>query len=254
MEQTIKHGIRHLAMTGIVVLAMVLSSCGREKQKFIFASPQEALTTCHKELSKLRPQKKAGIDRLADITNAWLELQDSTLSCFMRDSVTRTDTEIAADFFAVADSFRTEITRLALAEKRSMPDIVKLKVATANGRARIMASADYKTACEFYDRLDAVPLLNDMDKTLHEYEKLLTTGKPFKKERELYDFISKEDRCFRSLLVFLKDIPQERLQTITDKTSDLFDSLYNTNAADPDNAVSERVMLYLTMRFNRRII
>ncbi len=254
MKQTLKHRIRLFAMMGVVTLTTVLSSCGSKEQKFIFNSPQEALTTCHKELSKLKPLKTADIGRLADITNAWLELQDSTLSCFMRDSITRADTEIAADFFAVADSFRTEITRLALAEKRTMPDIVKLKVATANGRAKMMASADYKTASEFYEKLDAEPLFKDVNKTLYEYEKLLTTAKPFKKEKELYDFIRNEDKCFRSLLVFLKDIPQERLQMITNKTSDLFDTLYSTTTADPQNAVSERVMLYLTMRFNRRII
>ena len=254
MKQTLKHRIRLFAMMGVVTLTTVLSSCGSKEQKFIFNSPQEALTTCHKELSKLKPLKTADIGRLADITNAWLELQDSTLSCFMRDSITRADTEIAADFFAVADSSRTEITRLALAEKRTMPDIVKLKVATANGRAKMMASADYKTASEFYEKLDAEPLFKDVNKTLYEYEKLLTTAKPFKKEKELYDFIRNEDKCFRSLLVFLKDIPQERLQIITNKTSDLFDTLYSTTTADPQNAVSERVMLYLTMRFNRRIM
>ncbi|MBQ9570529.1 MAG: hypothetical protein IJR30_04055 [Prevotella sp.] len=254
MKQTITHRIQHFALMGVAVLTMVLSSCGSKEQKFIFNAPQDALTTCHKELSKLKPLKTADINRLADITNTWLELQDSTLSCFMRDSIARTDTEIAADFFAVADSFRTEITRLALAEKRTMPDIVKLKVATSNGRAKMMASQDYKTASEFYDKLDAEPLFSDVNKTLVEYEKLLTTAKPFKKEKELYDFIRHEDKCFRSLLVFLKDIPQQRLQIITDKTSDLFDNLYNTTTAGTDNAVSERVMLYLTMRFNRRII
>lgn len=254
MKQTITHRIQRFAIMGAVVMTMVLSSCGSKEQKFIFNSPQEALTTCHKELSKLKPLKTADINRLADITNAWLELQDSTLSCFMRDSITQTDTEITADFFAVADSFRTEITRLALAEKRILPDIVKLKVLTSNGRAKMAASADYKTASDFYDKLDAEPLFKDMNKTLYEYEKLLTTTKPFKKEKELYDFIRSEDRCFRSLLIFLKDIPQERLQIITDKTSDLFDSLYDTTTADPSDAVSERVMIYLTMRFNRRII
>ena len=254
MKQKITHQIQHFALMGVAVLTMVLSSCGSEEKKFIFYTPQDALTTCHKELSKLRPLKTANINRFAEITNAWLELQDSTLSCIMRDSTARTDTEIAADFFAVTDSFRTQTTRLALSEKRTMPEIVKLKVVTANGRTKMIASTDYKTASEFYEQLDAEQLFTDMNKTLYEYEKLLTTVKPFKKENELYDFIRNEDRCFRSLLVFLKDIPQERLQIITDKTSDLFESLYNTTTANPGNAVSERVMLFLTMRFNRRII
>ena len=135
-----------------------------------------------------------------------------------------------------------------------MPEIVKLKVATANGRKENMKSKDYKTACDFYAAMDKAPLFPTLEQTLSEYEKLLTTADPFKKEGQLHNFIQKEDQCFRSLLVFLKDTPQSKLQHITDKTSSLFDALYRNTAADLDNEVNERVMMYLTMRFNRRII
>ena len=250
MKHLTKHLIQQFAIIGIAMLTTVLFSCGKSKQKFVFNSPQEALIACHTELSKLRPIKTADIEKLSEITNNWLELQDSALTCFMRDTTARTNMDIAEDFFAVTDSFRTEIMRLALSEKRTMQDIVKLKVKTANGREKIIASNDYKTACEFYQSLDARPLIGNVNKTIQEYEKLLTTVKPFKKEKDLYDFISDEDRCFRSLLMNLKDIPQSRLQIITDETAKIFDNLYSQK----NNGINERVMLYLTMRFNRRII
>ncbi|MBQ9362408.1 MAG: hypothetical protein IJT97_03195, partial [Bacteroidaceae bacterium] len=248
------HRFQHLALMGMVVLTATLTACSKKETNFFFDTPQEALKVCHTELSKVKPLKTANIDKLASITAIWLELQDSTLSCFMRDSTVKADTEIAADFFEVADSFRTEITRLALSEKRTMPEIVKLKVATASGRKENMKSKDYKTACDFYTAMDKVPLFQTLEQTLSEYEKLLTNADPFKKEGQLHNFIQKEDQCFRSLLVFLKDTPQSRLQHITDKTSSLFDALYRNTAADLDNEVNERVMMYLTMRFNRRII
>ena len=254
MEQTIKHGIRHISLMVIAMMVTTFSSCSEKGSRFNFKNPQEALTACHQELSKVKPLKEAKMDKLIEITSTWLELQDSTFSCFMRDSTVKADTKIASDFFAVADTFRTEITRLAFSEKRTLPDIVKLKVNTAKDRKRILASEDFKKACEFYSKADDAPLYGSLNETLSEYEKLLTNANPFKKEKQLYDFIQREDRCFRSLLVFLKDTPQSKLQNITDKTSEIFDRLYRNTTADLENKVNERVLLYLTMRFNRRII
>ena len=254
MKQTITHRFQQCFTIVMIGMVFLLTACGSKENKFVFNTPQEALNACHQELSKFRAVKSADIDKLSALTNIWLELQDSTLSCFMRDSTVKANSVIATEFFEVADSFRTEITRLALGEKRNLQDIVKLKVATADGRAKILASEDFKQAEEFFSQMDAEKLYSDLPTTLKEYEKLLTATNPFKKEQELRDFLQKEDRCFRSLLVFLKDTSQEKLQTITNKTAQLFDNLYKNTTAAPENKVNERVMLYLTMRFNRRII
>ena len=254
MKQTITHRFQHFALMGIVALAMLQTACGSKEKTFVFHTPQEALTACHKELSKVKELQNADMDKLTDITNTWLVLEDSTISLFMRDSTITPDTEIAVDYFAVTDSFRTEITRLALAQKRTLSEIVRFKVETSNDRKKIVQSENYKTASEFYKKMDAITPYPDLGSTLSEYEKLLTGTNPFQKEGELHEFIQKEDRCFRSLLVFLKETPQDRLQEITNKTSALFDNLYKNTAADLDNEVNERVMLYLTMRFNRRIL
>jgi len=254
MRQSISHRFQQYIAIALMGVALLLTACSSKQEKFVFNTPQEALTACHKELSELRAVKSADIDKLSALTNNWLELQDSTLSCFMRDSTVKANSIIATGFFEVADSFRIEITRLALGEKRSLQDIVKLKVATADGRKKILASDDFKMAVAFFTQMDQEKLYPDLTTTLTEYEQLLTATNPFKKEQELRDFLQKEDRCFRSLLVFLKDTPQEKLQNITDKTAELFDNLYKNATAAPENKVNERVLLYLTMRFNRRII
>lgn len=228
-------------------------ACGNQNKTYVFQTPQEALKTCHKELSKVKAIKKTNISRLANVTANWLALQDSVMNCIMRDSTAQNDIEVSADFFAVSDSFRTEITRLALADKRNMKDVIQLKVATATERKRIISSKDFRAAVEFYAQMDNIPSYPDVKTTLVEYEKLLTNTTPFKKEQELHQFIQQEDRCFRSLLGFLKDVPQEKLQYITDETSRLFDTLYSNSMAG-ENKVDERVMIYLNMRFNRRII
>ena len=254
MQHLITQRIQQFVIIGMTACILLLTGCSSNEKRFVFKTPQEALNACHKELSKYRKVKTADIKKLASLTNTWLELQDSTLSCLMRDSTINASSVFAVDFFAVADSFRTEISRLALGEKRSLQDIVMLKIATAEGREKTIASEDFKKAVQFFSDMDSEKLYPDVNTTLSEYEKLLVTTTSFKKEKDLRDFLQKEDKCFRSLLVFLKDIPQEKLQGITNKTSELFDNLYKNTTADSQNKVNERVMLYLTMRFNRRII
>lgn len=254
MKQRNLHSIKHHAFIIMTALIFVVTACDNNINKYSFESPKEALRTCHIELSKIKNIKNADIKQLATITENWLLLQDSSLSCFMRDSTVLNSIEISADFFAVSDSFRTEITRLALADCRTMRDIIELKVMTAHDRPKLISSKTYKDAVAFYERMDDAELYKDMNSTIFEYEKLLANADPFKKEQQLHQFIKQEDRCFRSLLTFLMDVPQERLQTITNLTSNLFDELYKNTMADLDNEVNERVMIYLTMRFNRRII
>ncbi len=253
MMQTIRHNIQHLIFMAIIVLAIALTACN-SKSKFNFQSTDEAITACRQELSKITPLEKADINLLVAITNNWVELRDSTMMCFVRDSVTQNDTNAVTQFVAVTDSFRTEITRLAMATPRTMADIVQLKVETAEGRKELQKSEDYKKACKFYEQMDDTPLYPTLKITLLAYDKLLKDANPFRKEGEMLDFIQKEDKCFRSLLTFLRYVPDGKLQDITDKTAALFDNLQQTAATRQSGEVGERVMMYLTMRFNRRII
>lgn len=253
MKQTIGHNIQHLVFMAITGLTIALTACN-SKSKFNFQTTDEAITACRQELSKITPLKQADISLLVAITNNWMELRDSTMMCFVRDSVTQTDTETVKQFVAVADSFRTEITRLATATPRTMADIVQLKVETAEGRNQLQKSKDYKKACKFYGQMDGTELYPTLKITLLAYDKLLKEADPFQKEGEMLDFIRKEDKCFRSLLTFLRYVPDGKLQEITDRTATLFDNLQQTTAARQGGEAGERVRMYLTMRFNRRII
>ena len=112
-----------------------LTACNSKKQKFEFDHAQEAIAACHQELATVKDQKDATIDELVARINIWQELQDSTLTLMVRDSTLQNDARLASEFFAVTDSFRMVITRLALAKQRSMADVVKLKVGTSASRA-----------------------------------------------------------------------------------------------------------------------
>ena len=253
MKQRILHLI---AVIGIVFFSTMNTSCSGDKKSFSFSSSEEAITACGQYLSKIKPLKEINTDKLISITSEWVILQDSALTCFMRDTTTQYNMELATSFYNITDSVKKELTRLSLSPQRSIPDILRLKLATAADKDKIQKSKDFQKASDFYEKLDKVSLYNDLKTTLSQYEKLLTEVEknPLRKEQDLYRFIKEEDRCFRSLLVFLKDCPSEELTEISEKTSEIFDQLYSNASSGADSPISDRVMLYVSMRFNRRVI
>ena len=127
-----------------------LTACNSKKQKFEFDHAQEAIAACHQELATVKDQKDATIDELVARINTWQELQDSTLTLMVRDSTLQNDARLASEFFAVTDSFRMVITRLALAKQRSMADVVKLKVGTSASRKAMLTSDEFRSARQYY--------------------------------------------------------------------------------------------------------
>ena len=150
MKQRILHNARHIIYIYVVVMAATFTGCSNNKQPFVFNTPQEAVVACHEELAKVKMMNSANIDELAQVINTWTELQDSTMSIMMRDSTMTVHNDLANEFFVVADSFRMEITDLALAQKRSMGDVMKLKVATSSNRKAALASEEFKSVRQYY--------------------------------------------------------------------------------------------------------
>ena len=242
-----KNSLFHNLLPVAMIVMVILSSCSSRKTEFKFKNAEEAVKACRKELSEIRKLKEPSIEEVTEMVARWVVLQDTTFSMIMRDSTIDYNSRIAIDFFIVADSVRDEVVRAALEKKRSMKDIWYLKVNTARDREKTQKSEDYKLALVFFDDVDKQTLFPDLQTTMKEYENILKETASFKKEREMRDFIKKEDRCFRSLM-------QDELDFITRETSKLFDNLYKTAAITPENEVNNRIMIYLSMRFNRRVV
>lgn len=236
------------------VLMAVMTACSSDSNVFEFENAKDAVTACRKELSKIRLIKNASMDELSRITSRWIALQDTTFAVLSRDTTIDANSDIAEVFFVVADSVRGEITRLALAEKRTMEDVVYFKIHTAHDREKIRQSKDYEAAKKFYAALDDVPIYKNKAEAVKTYKQLLKQHKHFKKEGELMQFIKEEDRCFRSVMVYLPQVTQEDLAELTDETARLFQQLYQSTQINAETPINGRVMLYISMRFNRRII
>ena len=218
-----------------------------------FKNSTEAIEACKAKLTELQSYKDADIEKVADLTSQWQELQDSSYSVFSKDSTINLKSPIAMAYFVISDSIRTELTRLAFSQQRSLQDVMYLKLNTASDREKIQKSDTYKKASEFYEKLDKEKTIKGLERILGDYNKLLNKTRTFEKEAQLLSFIQREDRCFRSLMEHLSNVPMREMQRLTQETSGLFNRLYDSVGKKSDE-INDRTMLYLTMRFNRRIM
>ena len=226
------------------------TSCDRHPS---FATSQEALEGCKEQLATLKEKKEVSIEELSKLTSSWLEVQDSAYSVFGKDSSLSLKSPMAVAYFLVSDSIRGEISRLAFSQPRSLRDVMYLKQHTAMQREKLQKDAIYQDAVKFYEKLDGYPLYPDLASTLSAYSKLLSSAKGFQQGDELMKFIAMEDKCFRSLMKYLSSVDTEQLRKLTVATTQVFDGLYSS-VGNLTNDVNDRTMLYLSMRFNRRII
>ncbi len=238
----------------ILTANISLTACSDEKKQYVFENTEQAVNACQQELSRIRNMKNLPIEKLAAVTQNWITLQDSSFATLVRDTTVKYNSNISEYYFSISDSIREEITRLALEKKRSMSDVVFLKVHTARDRENIQKQKDYKNAVAFYDNLDETPTFKTAEESVNNYDSLLLHRQTFQKEGELLEFIKEEDRCFRSLMEYLSEVNQKDLENITAETSQIFQELYESTQANPDHPVSSRLLIYLSMRFNRRII
>lgn len=239
----------HLSLTLVLTVCLFFSCTSHPS----FKSSTEAVEACKAKLAEIQSYKDADIEKVTDLTAQWQELQDSSYSVFSKDSTINLKSPIAMAYFVISDSMRTELTRLAFCTQRSLQDVMYLKLNTASEREKIEKSETYKKAMDFYAKLDEVPTIKGLGKILSAYNNLLNNTQDFKQESQLLTFIQQEDRCFRSLMEHLSNVPVNEMQHLTQKTARLFDRLYSS-VGKKDDEVNDRTMLYLTMRFNRRIL
>ena len=241
--------VKKLIVFGMTMMA-ILVSCERHPS---FSSSEEALQGCKQQLELLKQEQDASIEDLSSLTSTWLEVRDSAYSSFGRDSSLNLKSPMAVAYFMVSDSIRAEITRLAFVKPRSLREVMYFKLNTAMQRKVLEKNAIFKDAVKYYEKLDTYPLYPSLKTTLAAYGKLLSSATSSKQGDELMNFIALEDKCFRSLMKYLAQVDTETLQKLTMGTTRVFDGLYSSVGAQVDD-VNDRTMLYLSMRFNRRII
>lgn len=237
----------------ITCICGLLIACDSHKN-YDFKSSDEAIDACRTELNELNDASDVSIKKLTSIINDWNCLQEKAYNQVINDTTIDSDSQITDDFFMISDSIRYRITQLTLERERTMKDLLYMMVNTAYDRKKIQESEAYSEAKVFFDRIEKNKIYPNVQTTLNEYHKLMGMSKPFTTYGELLQFIEVEDKCFRSLMAYLTEVPQKDLQEITKMTGEYFDGITKSVSDNSEDEYCKTINIYLTMRFNRRII
>lgn len=235
---------------GGLFFAFTLISCEKHPA---FKTSIEAIETCKKELDNLSSKTSVDTKELVNLTNEWIEIRDSSYSVFAKDPTMTIKSDKSYAYFMLSDSIRKKLEELAISKDRTLEDVMYLKLNTAAERNKVSNSKTYQEAVDFYESLDDISIYTSLAKTLQEYDLLLKNTGILKKENQLLEFIKTEDRCYRSLMANLSQVTQAQLEKLTNRTARIISVLY-ANVGKKNNDANDKAMLYLTMRFNRRIV
>lgn len=235
---------------GGLFFAFTLTSCEKHPA---FKTSIEAIEACKKELDNLSSKTSVDTKELVKLTNEWIEIRDSSYSVFAKDPTMTIKSDKSYAYFMLSDSIRKKLEELAVSKDRTLEDVMYLKLNTAAERNKVSNSKTYQEAVDFYESLDDMSIYTSLAKTLQEYDLLLKNTGILKKENQLLEFIKTEDRCYRSLMANLSQVTQTQLETLTNRTARIISVLY-ANVGKKNNEANDKAMLYLTMRFNRRIV
>lgn len=248
-----RHSILQLGkQLSIICCITLFVSCGN-KEKFNFKSPEEAITACESEYSDLKEIKEVNIKQLTQIANNWIALQDSTIKVIAKSDTITTEHPMFNYFFTLSDSIRTQISKLAYLENRSVEDVIYLKLNTVYGMEETSSSREFKNAVKFYKEQDNAKLYPSAEKSVSAYIDLLKNADAVKKEQDLMDFMIKEDMCYRSLLKYQAKIEPEQMEEIAEASERFFNNLQYA-MEQKENDVNKRLLAYLNVRINRRIV
>lgn len=235
---------------GGLFFAFTLISCEKHPA---FKTSIEAIEACKKELDNLSSKTSVDTKELVKLTNEWIEIRDSSYSVFAKDPTMTIKSDKSYAYFMLSDSIRKKLEELAVSKDRTLEDVMYLKLNTAAERNKVSNSKTYQEAVDFYESLDDMSIYTSLAKTLQEYDLLLKNTGILKKENQLLEFIKTEDRCYRSLMANLSQVTQTQLEKLTNRTARIISVLY-ANVGKKNNEANDKAMLYLTMRFNRRIV
>ena len=236
---TTDNDMRHIQVTTILALLAIMS-CTR-KDALSFEDSEQALDACREELHNLRGVGHASINQVITLTQSWTQLRDSVANRLIADSTD--NTTAIQQFLILSDSIRRELVRIAGLEARSMQDLIHFKMNITEKSA----SEYYEEAMNFYETMDKSGVYPDVRTTIEEYTAMMN-GASINDEKELKEFLMREDRCFRSLMAYLNQVPRETLDHLAARTEEVFSHARFTEVD------ADLLSVYLTMRLNRRVL
>ncbi len=251
-----KHTLMSRFFHLLVLCACVFVACSSEQSKYDFKDSQDAIRTYRDFVHVLHDRQDCSADQLTDFVSQWQEVSDTVYGYISKDSAFIAHVGLSMDFQMATDSTRTELLRLAGSYTWTMKDVALLKLNTSPYRKDKELQPVKDKAAAFYATLDQKPVLSDGDAKgrLKEYIKFLVSTKKdgINNREQMLVFIEQEDFYFRSFLAHIAEYADIDMSGVTKTTETVCAEIFRS--ASSNVIPSEEVLVYMSMRTNRRLI
>lgn len=244
-----------LALFATIIAIVCLASCATDKSKYHFQTNEDALGNYHSYLSELQNKKSLSSDEFLATISTWTELRDSVYNFISRDSAFYAHTYLSSKFYSLHDSIRTEMFRLAVGQDRTLKDVLRVKKSTSQYNSEEDIHTTFNSAKAFFASLDSLEAFKaDKGQMLVLYRRFFSdiNGVEIKTLNDLTSVIRTEDRLFRTFLTHINEYADISLADITKGTERMCRSVYEY--ATDGQLDAKEVMVYMSMRTNRRLV
>lgn len=230
----------------------ISSSCSTGTQ-YDFESSDDALRKYNSFFHSIQEQQVVNSEQMAAYINQWQELSDTVLHYIEKDPAFTAHAGLSMVFAENTDSIRTALLRLA--DKCTLSDVAYVKLHTSKYAEESGLDSLKQAAGNFYSSLDKNPIYNkDVHEILADYSKYLSevNRMGIHSKKEFLNYITNEDRHFRSFLAHLGKCSSMNMTGITNLTTDICTNVYSN--ASKNIISADEALVYMSMRTNRRLI
>jgi len=236
-----------------IAISILIGCVACEQKPQSFTDAKSAMEACNQHLTELKKTKDVSIKKALSLYKETKNLQDSAMAAFARDTNIVINDAIINDFFLICDSMNTCIKSIVLTDDRTIDDAIYFKLNMSIKKEAVRKSESYEETADFYKKLDDAPIYGTPQETVNQYLRLLTytMKNKIRNEKQFYNFIAEEDRCFRSLLKYLNKVDEDHVSKILEWTEGV---LVDIEKNFSKTKIRNKINMYVAMRFNRRII
>jgi len=244
-----------IALFATLLAIFILASCTSKEYSYNFADSRDALNTYESLLKDTRTIDHASTDKLSSLINTWQELGDTVFHFIEKDPAFKAHVNLSCDYYALHDSIKVELMRLASGDVRTLKDVLLIKYNTSVYKDDKEILPMLEKCRKFEASVDSLlPYKMDKKQTLSLYRSFLASveQKGINNSVDLYQTLMEEDRIFKTFLSHLDEYPNESLADITKSTENMCEIIYR-NANDGKLDCKE-VVVQMAMRTNRRLL
>ncbi len=239
----------------LLILTVWVWSPSLDNGEYAFKTKADALNTYRQYLHEVQMTERSNTKDFGSLLGKWKEVNDTVQKFLAKDSVFTIYHNEAGTYFAIHDSIRSEMMRLAETWRYGYADILDIKEKTCPYKEDKELMDAVHAAEPFFRSLDENGIsVSDKQSILKRYRYFLAETKKqgIHNTQELLQFIKQEDFLFRSFLSHLYEMDNEPLVDITKDTESICRNIFLSSRAG--KIPPRDVIVYMSMRTVRRLL